>query len=107
MYDMQVGIVPQISCGSEIQERCVALISAARRLGMKIFYNGYFVPRTLAAGKAQLRRAMVWKKKEEPQDTMSFEAKHISRNPRERTAIVAEPSRRNNVIAFCIDHVVS
>ena len=33
VYDMQAGIVPQISLGAEIQDRCVQLLSAARHAG--------------------------------------------------------------------------
>jgi len=72
VYDMQAGIVPQISSGLEIQKQCVLLVNAARKAGMRIFYTRHFFLPTAAAGVAQLRRAMVWQRKEEPQETKCF-----------------------------------
>jgi nicotinamidase-related amidase len=66
VYDMQVGIVPQISTGLEIQKQCVALVDAARRAGLRIFHTRHFFLPSSAAGVAQLRRAMLWQRKEEP-----------------------------------------
>jgi len=59
VYDMQAGIVPQISSGLEIQKQCVLLVNSARKAGMRIFYTRHFFLPTAAAGVAQLRRAMV------------------------------------------------
>jgi nicotinamidase-related amidase len=72
VYDMQAGIVPQISSGAEIQKQCVLLVNAARKSGMRIFYTRHFFLPPAAAGVAQLRRAMVWQRKEEPQETTCF-----------------------------------
>jgi len=72
VYDMQAGIVPQISSGLEIQKQCVLLVNAARKAGMRIFYTRHFFLPPAAAGVAQLRRAMVWQRKEEPQETKCF-----------------------------------
>jgi nicotinamidase-related amidase len=72
VYDMQAGIVPQISSGLDIQKQCVLLVNAARKAGMRIFYTRHFFLPTAAAGVAQLRRAMVWQRKEEPQETKCF-----------------------------------
>jgi nicotinamidase-related amidase len=72
VYDMQVGIVPQISCGLEIQARCVTLVDAARNAGMRIFHTRHFFLPTEASGVGQLRRAMVWQRKEDPHDTKCF-----------------------------------
>jgi nicotinamidase-related amidase len=72
VYDMQVGIVPQISTGLEIQKQCVALVDAARRAGLRIFHTRHFFLPSSAAGVAQLRRAMLWQRKEEPQETKCF-----------------------------------
>jgi len=72
VYDMQAGIVPQISSGSEIQDRCVQLLIAARNAGLRVFHTRHFFLPTAAAGVAQLRRAMVWQRKEEPQETKCF-----------------------------------
>jgi nicotinamidase-related amidase len=72
IYDMQAGIVPQIASGLEVQARCNTLIAAARRAGMRIFYTRHFFLPPAAAGSAQLRRAMIWQRKEEPQETKCF-----------------------------------
>lgn len=72
VYDMQVGIVSQLSSGPRVQERCVALVEAARKAGMRIFFTRHFFLPTAAAGRAQLRRAMIWQHEEEPQDTTCF-----------------------------------
>jgi nicotinamidase-related amidase len=72
VYDMQAGIVPQISSGLEIQKQCVLLVNAARKAGLRIFHTRHFFLPSTAAGVAQLRRAMVWQRKEEPQETKCF-----------------------------------
>jgi nicotinamidase-related amidase len=72
VYDMQAGIVPQISSGLEIQKQCVLLVNAARKAGLRIFFTRHFFLPSAAAGVAQLRRAMVWQRKEEPQETKCF-----------------------------------
>jgi biuret amidohydrolase len=72
VYDMQAGIVPQISSGLEIQRQCVLLLEAARKAGFRIFHTRHFFLPTAAAGVGQLRRAMVWQRKEEPQETTCF-----------------------------------
>ena len=72
VYDMQVGIVSQLSSGPKIQERCVALVESARKAGMRVFFTRHFFLPTATAGRAQLRRAMIWQRKEEPQETVCF-----------------------------------
>jgi len=72
VYDMQAGIVPQISSGLEIQKQCVLLVNAARKAGLRIFHTRHFFLHSAAAGVAQLRRAMVWQRKDEPQETTCF-----------------------------------
>lgn len=72
VYDMQAGIIPQISSGEEIQKQCVLLVDAARKVGLRIFHTRHFFLPPAAAGVAQLRRAMVWQRKEEPQETTCF-----------------------------------
>jgi biuret amidohydrolase len=72
VYDMQAGIVPQISSGSDIQKQCVVLVNAARKAGLRIFHTRHFFLPSAGAGVAQLRRAMVWQRKDEPQETTCF-----------------------------------
>ena len=63
VYDMQAGIVPQISSGFKIQKQCVLLVNAARKSGLRIFHTRHFFLPSAAAGVAQLRRAMVSEEK--------------------------------------------
>lgn len=72
LYDMQVGIVPQISSGPEIKSRCVELLNAARKAGLRIFHTRHFFLPPASAGVGQLRRAMVWQRNPEPRETKCF-----------------------------------
>jgi nicotinamidase-related amidase len=72
VYDMQVGIVPQISEGREILSRCKQILDAARRGGFRVFFTRHFYLPHQVAGAGQLRRAMVWQRKEDPADTTPF-----------------------------------
>jgi biuret amidohydrolase len=72
VYDMQTGIVPQISSGLEIQKQCVLLVNAARKAGLRIFHTCHFFLPSAGAGVAQSLRAMVWQRKEEAQETKCF-----------------------------------
>jgi nicotinamidase-related amidase len=72
VYDMQAGIIPQISTGLNIQEQCISLVQAARIAGLRIFHTRHFFLPIPAAGVGQLRRAMVWQHKEDPHDTKCF-----------------------------------
>lgn len=69
LYDMQAAIVPQIPAGPEIKSRCVELLGAARKAGLRIFHTRHFFLPPAAAGVGQLRRAMVWQRKEEARET--------------------------------------
>jgi biuret amidohydrolase len=69
IYDMQAGIVPQISDGREIVGGCQQILAAARRAGLRIFFTRHlFLPNRIA-GVGQLRRAMVWQRKSDPAET--------------------------------------
>ena len=69
IYDMQQGIVPQISTGGEIVFRCRLLLEAARVAQYRIFFTRHlFLPNTVA-GVGQLRRAMVWQCRTKPEET--------------------------------------
>jgi nicotinamidase-related amidase len=69
IYDMQKGIVPQISSGREVVARCRQILDAARAGGYRIFFTRHcFLPNAMA-GIGQLRRAMVWQRKKNPEDT--------------------------------------
>jgi biuret amidohydrolase len=60
VYDMQVGIVSQISDGTRISQRVVEVINAARVGGFRIIYTRHmYLPKEIA-GVTQLRTAMAW-----------------------------------------------
>jgi len=69
IYDMQKGIVPQISDGAEIVQLCRKLLDAARARGYRIFHTRHFFLPNAVAGVGQFRRAMVWQQKERPEET--------------------------------------
>jgi biuret amidohydrolase len=71
IYDMQVGIVPQIESGQEVISSCQSLLKAAREAGFRIFFTRHLSLPTKSAGSGQLRRAMIWQRKNEPADTVS------------------------------------
>jgi len=69
VYDMQVGIVPQISEGPAVLSRCQELLTAARAGGFRVFFTRHLFLPNRAAGVGQLRRAMVWQRKTDPLET--------------------------------------
>ena len=69
IYDMQVGIVAQISDGERIVKGCQRLLAAARDGGYRVFFVRHiFLPHPVA-GVGQLRRAMIWQHQDDPLDT--------------------------------------
>jgi biuret amidohydrolase len=69
VYDMQAGIVPQISEGQAVLGQCQQLLTAARGGGFRVFFTRHIFLPNRAAGVGQLRRAMVWQRKGDPMDT--------------------------------------
>jgi nicotinamidase-related amidase len=72
VYDMQAGIVPQVSDGKEITGRCQRLLAAARERGFRVFFTRHLFLPNSTAGVGQLRRAMVWQGKSDPAETKPF-----------------------------------
>ena len=72
IYDMQKGIVPQISAGPKIVSLCGKLLEAARAGRFRIFFTRHFFLPNAVAGVGQLRRAMVWQHKKKPEETRPF-----------------------------------
>jgi biuret amidohydrolase len=69
VYDMQTGILSQISDAEQVLANVHALLDVARRRGVRtIFTRHYFMPRELA-GVYQLRQAKVWQGKDRAADT--------------------------------------
>jgi nicotinamidase-related amidase len=69
IYDMQVGIVSQISEGRAVAERCHALLTAARAGGYRIYFMRHMWLPNRLAGVGQFRRAMVWQRADDPMKT--------------------------------------
>ena len=69
IYDMQVGIVPQVPDGPQVLESCVRLLASARQANMRVFYTRHTFLPNHAAGTGQLRRAMIWQRKNDPAQT--------------------------------------
>jgi len=69
VYDMQAGIVPQIDGSAAIVAGCERVVAAARAGGFRIFYTRHIYLPNRIAGVGQLRRAMVWQKQDDPEQT--------------------------------------
>jgi nicotinamidase-related amidase len=66
VYDMQVGVVSQITEGKAVLDRCADLVAAARRSGYAIYFTRHrWLPNRLA-GVGQFRRAMIWQRTDDP-----------------------------------------
>jgi biuret amidohydrolase len=60
VFDMQVGIVSQLSNSPEIVARVAEVLRAAREGGFRVFFSRYMsLPKELM-GISQLRQAMSW-----------------------------------------------
>jgi nicotinamidase-related amidase len=69
VYDMQQGILGQISGAERVLANVQTLLDVARRRGVRtIFTRHYFMPRELA-GVYQLRQAKAWQRKDRAADT--------------------------------------
>lgn len=62
VYDMQVGIVSQISDGPKIVERVSSILESARKGGYRVFFTRHMSLPNEVAGVTQLRTAMEWQR---------------------------------------------
>jgi nicotinamidase-related amidase len=62
VYDMQVGIVPQLRDGGEIVRRVGEVLAAARAGGFRIFFTRHMSLPNEVAGVSQLRTAKAWQR---------------------------------------------
>lgn len=62
VYDMQVGIIRQITNGPEIVARVKGVVDAARAAGLRVFFMRHMSLPNEAAGVVQLRTAMAWQR---------------------------------------------
>jgi nicotinamidase-related amidase len=71
VYDMQVGVVGQLDDGAQVTARVGAVLEAACRADVRVFFTRYMsLPRELM-GISQLRRAMAWQRKDSVEDVIS------------------------------------
>lgn len=62
VYDMQAGILSQLTNGDEITARVLQVLQAARAAGVRIFFCRHMSLPNELAGVAQLRTAMAWQR---------------------------------------------
>jgi nicotinamidase-related amidase len=66
VYDMQVGIVPQIKNGPEITQNVNRILAAARTAGIRTFFTRHMsLPKELM-GAFQFKMAMAWQRADSP-----------------------------------------
>ncbi len=63
VYDMQVGIVRQLSDGEEWVRRCEQVLRAARDGGYRVFFTRHLSLPSEVAGISQLRTGKAWQRK--------------------------------------------
>ena len=68
VYDMQVGVVSQLSDGLEIARRVAEVRRAARDAGVRVIYTRHMSLPNEVAGIVQLRTAMAWQRLERVSD---------------------------------------
>ena len=66
VYDMQVGIVPQIPTGREIVAQVARVVAAARAGSYRVYYTRHMTLPNALAGVSQLRTAMAWQHVDDP-----------------------------------------
>ena len=68
VYDMQIGILSQIENGTQITNRVVRVLSAAREAGIRVFFTRHMsLPKELM-GVSQFRMAMAWQRVKSPHE---------------------------------------
>jgi nicotinamidase-related amidase len=68
VYDMQIGILQQLSGGQAVLEKVLAVLDAARSAGVRVIFMRHMsLPKRLS-GAFQLRQMMVWQRKTSPDD---------------------------------------
>ena len=71
IYDMQVGIVPQIKDGVEILTKVLTLLKASRRAGIRTIFTRHMSLPLELMGAFQYRMAMAWQRKQNPAEVTS------------------------------------
>ena len=71
VYDMQVGIVPQIKDGPNILTKVLTLLQAARRARIRTIFTRHMSLPPELMGAFQYRMAMAWQRKQDPAEVSS------------------------------------
>jgi biuret amidohydrolase len=71
VYDMQVGIVPQIKDGPNILTKVLTLVEATRRAGIRTIFTRHMSLPPEMMGAFQYRMAMAWQRKQDPAEISS------------------------------------
>jgi biuret amidohydrolase len=72
VYDMQVGVVGQLTDGAQVTERVLQVLEAARRAGVRVFFTRHMSLPTELMGVSQLRSAMAWQRKDRVEEVVSL-----------------------------------
>jgi biuret amidohydrolase len=68
VYDMQIGILSQIKNADEITRQVLKVLSAARDVGVRVFFSRHLsLPKELM-GMFQFRMAMTWQRTDSPEE---------------------------------------
>ncbi|MBB5344279.1 cysteine hydrolase family protein [Tunturibacter empetritectus] len=71
VYDMQVGVVPQIKNGAEILAKVRSLLQVTRQAGIRTIFTRHMSLPLELMGSFQYRMAMAWQKKQDPAEVSS------------------------------------
>jgi len=71
VYDMQVGIIPQIADGRSILTKIQTLLAAIRRAGIRTIFTRHMSLPTEMMGAFQYRMAMAWQRQQSPAEVSS------------------------------------
>jgi nicotinamidase-related amidase len=71
VYDMQVGVVPQLKNGADILAKVLTLLEATRRAGIRTIFTRHMSLPLELMGTFQYRMAMAWQRKQDPAQVLS------------------------------------
>ncbi|HEY1993853.1 MAG TPA: isochorismatase family cysteine hydrolase [Edaphobacter sp.] len=71
IYDMQVGVVPQLKNGADILAKVLTLLEATRRAGIRTIFTRHMSLPPELMGSFQYRMAMAWQRKQNPAEVSS------------------------------------
>jgi nicotinamidase-related amidase len=71
VYDMQIGVVPQLKNGADILAKVLKLLEATRRAGIRTIFTRHMSLPLELMGTFQYRMAMAWQRKQDPAEVVS------------------------------------